>query len=104
MRIAHVLALLLPCLGGGACVNGLIYHHTVMPLTTNFEGTTAGPNAGLGDTKHFRLSYADVVWDSNGIGDIAKKTGLSEVDYADIERISILFGIWNQEWVHVYGR
>ncbi|MGB3966979.1 MAG: hypothetical protein WBO45_09615 [Planctomycetota bacterium] len=44
-----------------------------------------------------------MLWESNGIGDIARKIDLAEIDFADLERLSIL-GIWTQEWVHVYGR
>lgn len=99
----RMLMLAVPLLCSGACVNGLVYHHTVTPLTRNFNATPAGPTSGAGDTKHLQLSYVNVLWESNGIGDIAAKLGLQEIDYADLERLSIL-GVWTQEWVHVYGR
>ena len=105
MRCVLVLALAICSVTSSGCVYGLIYHHTVTPLTTDFHPTTidAAKN-GEGDTKHLQLSYAGFMWDSNGIGDVAKQLGLQEVHYADLETISVLLGLWTQEWVHVYGR
>lgn len=101
VRVFALAACTIPCSG---CVNGLVFHHTVTPLTTNFQRSAADDGKmGAGDTKHLKLSYIDVIVDSNGIGEVAKKKGLQQVDYADLERLSIL-GIWTQEWVHVYGR
>jgi hypothetical protein len=39
---------------------------------------------------------------SNAIGDIAKKHGLSKVYFADLEIFDVL-GIWHHEKLHVYG-
>lgn len=104
MRPVLAFALAMCSVSTSSCVSGFIYHHTVMPLSTDFRGTAAdGSQAGVGDTKHLKLSYVDVIVDSNGIGDIAKANGLQQIDYADLETLSIL-GIWTQEWVHVYGR
>lgn len=97
------LLLAVPLLCGGGCVNGLIYTHTIVPLTKDYHATPVPGGGGRGDTKHLQLSYVNVMWDSNGIGDVARQLGLQEIDYADLERLSIL-GIWTQEWVHVYGR
>ena len=44
-----------------------------------------------------------MLWDSNGIGDIARKNGLEAIYFADLETFSIL-GIWSQYRVHVYGK
>ena len=41
-------------------------------------------------------------WDSNGIGDIARKAGLSKIYYADRTILSIA-GVWTQVFVTVYG-
>ena len=40
---------------------------------------------------------------SNAIGDIAKKNGLTEVYFADMETLSIL-GVWTTETIYVYGK
>ncbi|MBT8350658.1 MAG: hypothetical protein KJO26_05415 [Deltaproteobacteria bacterium] len=39
---------------------------------------------------------------TNAIGDIAKKHGLSKVYFADIEIFNVL-GIWRHEKLHIYG-
>lgn len=87
-----------------ACVspNGLIYTHTITPLTENLRDTPVVDAQGKGDTKQIDY-YVRVVWNSNAIGDIAKEHGFSEVYYADLETLRVL-GIWTQEWAHVYGR
>ena len=86
-----------------SCVNGMLYQHTVVPLSTDFKNTPAGERTGNGDVKRFRYSVVDINWDTNAIGDIAKKAGLEEVYFADIETLRIL-GIWTQTWVHIYGK
>jgi hypothetical protein len=42
-------------------------------------------------------------FDSNAIGDIARKNGLKTVYYADLEKFSVLFGIWRYHRIIVYG-
>jgi len=87
------------------CVSGLIYTHVTTPLDLDLNNTpvfTGRQQAGKGDTKTIRY-YVQIDWDSNAIGDIAKKAGLTEVHYADLETLSVL-GIWTQKTVHVYGQ
>jgi hypothetical protein len=87
------------------CTEGLIYTHTTRPLTTNYERTPNNINSKSGDgaTKQIDIQLS-VEWDSNGIGEIAREHGFEEVYYADIETFEVLFGIWEKEYVHIYGR
>jgi hypothetical protein len=102
-----LLAGLLPLCG---CLNGLIYTHTFTPLSTNFDKTpvyTHKLETGESDVKDLRIPWPvsmDIKWHSNAIGDIAKREGIDEICYADIEHLSIFFAIWRQDTVHVYGR
>ena len=41
-------------------------------------------------------------FNSNAIGDIAKKHGLTKVYFADLEIFNVL-GIWTHERLHIYG-
>ena len=82
---------------------GLIYTHTWQPLTDDMHRTAVGSASGAGDVKHLALCMASVAWDSAAIGDIAKKQGLKELYFADLESFSIL-SIWNRYTVHVYGK
>tara|TARA_R110002096_G_scaffold114529_2_gene248433 strand:+ start:1842 stop:2162 length:321 start_codon:yes stop_codon:yes gene_type:complete len=83
------------------CTTGAFYHRVTLPLDVNFNNTPVHPPASRGSTKEFRY-YVDVQWDSNGIGDIARKAGLSKVYYADRTVLSIA-GVWTQVFVTVYG-
>jgi hypothetical protein len=90
------------CLLMAGCTPGFIYTHQTEPLALNFRTTPSGRNAAKGDVKHFSY-YVDVRWDKNGIGEIARKNDIEEIYYADLETFSVL-GIWQQRWVHVYGK
>lgn len=80
---------------------GLVYTHTIQPLTTNFHDTPALKDGAQGDVREIQY-YVRVSWSTNGIGAIAKENGFDEVHYADLETLRVL-GIWTQQWVHVYG-
>src|SRR5262245_13950380 len=80
---------------------GLIYTHTVEPLSTDFHVTPVVDQTAAGDVKEIQY-YVRVLWSENGIGAVAKKHGFDKVYYADHETLSV-FGIWVQEWAHIYG-
>jgi hypothetical protein len=92
-------ALLLP-----GCGVGLIYTHTVEPLNPNMHRTEMALTSGQGDVKQIAIQGISVTWNDNAIGDIAREKGLTELYYADREILSVVFGIWKQETIHVYGR
>lgn len=83
-------------------LSGCIYSHTVVPLMTDFDSTPAGSTRKSGDVKTVKF-YVSVEWDENGIGTIAKKHGIDEIYYADIETTRI-FTFWKRRRVHIYGR
>lgn len=85
----------------GCAPTGILYTHTKIPLDTNMSETTAAGKGAEGDLKHISF-YVDVMWDSNAIGDIAKKNGIETVYYSDLEILRVLT-VWNQYTVHVYG-
>lgn len=94
------LVLLLP-----GCIRGLIYQHTIEPLSVNFDKTPVAAAKGggaKGDVKHFRY-YVDFMWNTNAIGEIAKENGIEEVYYADLEILRVA-GVWAQYHVNIYGR
>jgi hypothetical protein len=98
----RLLALALVLLLSG-CGAGIIYTHTYQPLTNNMHATPVAGTEKTGDIKHIQVGCWGVAWDSAAIGDIAKKNGLTEVYFADMETFKIL-GIWNRYTVHVYGK
>lgn len=89
-------------------LQGCVYVHTVQPLTLNMDRTPVVAEEKSNSLKlitfpHMGGSTRLVAWDSAAIGDIAKKQGMQEVYFADLETLSIL-RIWNQYTVHVYGK
>jgi hypothetical protein len=101
MRIA-TLTLIAVLLASG-CMSGVIFTHTWQPLTVDMDRTRVVSTGGSGDIKHIAIYMASVAWDSAAIGNIAKKQGLHELYFADLETFSVL-RIWNQYTVHVYGK
>lgn len=91
-------------LAGMLCLmlSGCLYSHTVQPLMTNFSSTPTGEERSSGDIKAVAF-YVSVEWDENGIGTIAKKHGIEEIYYADIETTRVL-RYWKRERIHIYGR
>jgi len=87
------------------CTAGLIYTHTWTPLTVDEHTTKVVPSSGMGDIKHIALLHPalSVAWDDAALGDIAKKNGLQELYFADLEYFSILH-VWNDYTVHLYGK
>lgn len=87
------------------CGGGFIYTHTVEPLTLDMKRTPVAETMKTGAIKHLSLrnSSISVEWSSNAIGDVARKNGLEEVYFADLETLAVL-GVWRQRTVHVYGK
>ena len=88
--------------------SGCVYVHTVQPLTLNMDRTPVTSVEKTGSLKLITFPHTGgttplVAWDSAGIGDIAKKQGMDDVYFADLETLSIL-RIWNQYTVHIYGK
>lgn len=97
-----------PLVDGSDVLTGLIYKKMKVPFTKKLNRT---PNELVIDAKGTvtRLQepfsgygfYAE--FDSNAIGDIARKNGLKTIYFADHERFSVLFGIWRYDRIIVYG-
>lgn len=88
---------------------GGIYSHTISPLTVNPDRTEVKESVkeGLGRVTQVRYPLTaglSIRLGKNGLGVIAKENGMSTIYYADLERQSILFGLWSSEVVHIYGR
>ncbi len=105
MRIFLVItSILVTTLFLTGCGVGLIYTHKVEPLNPNMHRTRMASTSGQGDIKQIAIEGISVTWDDNSIGGIAREKGLTELYYADRERLSVLLGLWSQETIHLYGR
>ncbi len=87
------------------CTYGFLYTHTTNPLRLNYQLTDSQPSSesAKSSTKSIDVQL-QASWDSNSIGKLAKEHGFTEIHYADIEIISVFFGGWRQEIVHIYGK
>jgi hypothetical protein len=101
----RVTAVLVCALLLAGCTTGLIYTHTVKPLDPNMRNSVqTSKTSGQGDIRQIMIQGISVTWGDDSIGTIAREKGLTELYYADREILSVLFGLWSQEFIHVYGR
>jgi hypothetical protein len=105
LGIMILLLLLMTGCANGVLFNNGLYSHTVEPLTFNREPTEMLKDSKQvsGDIKHIQY-IVSVQMGTNGIGEVAKKNGIETVYYADTEKKSFIFGLWQQQIVHLYGR
>lgn len=87
----------------GGCGTGIIYTHTYRPLTLDMNHTPVVATSHEGDIKHIQVWVVGVAWDRAGLGEIAKKHGMEELYYADLETLRVLT-VWNRYTVHLYGK
>ena len=85
---------------------GLVYTKVKMPLSRDLNASPLKENDGSGKVIKIKEPisgygiYTEL--NSNAIGEIAKKHGISTVYFADQERFSVL-GIWTTTEVIIYG-
>jgi len=91
---------------GSGSLKGYVFKFVRVPLTINLDNTPATIFQANGKIikvespiPGYRF-YGE--FNSNAIGDIAKKHGLNKVYFADMEIFSI-FGIFGYKEVHIYG-
>jgi hypothetical protein len=96
-------ALALAATLAGCAAPGLIYTEIIEPLDLDASVTSAVPEDGQSSWKTFAYAIR-VDWSSAAIADAARAGGLTEIYYADMEHIYVLFGIWEQRRAIVYGR
>lgn len=113
MLVCFVLSILL--LGGCSSFSpfvsdppsGRIFTHVRVPYTIDLNNTPVTNFHASGLIIHVEEPltgygfYAE--FNSNAFGDIAKKHGLTELYFADIEIFDVL-GIWHHEKIHLYGK
>jgi predicted enzyme related to lactoylglutathione lyase len=91
---------------GHAVLVGAVYTRVKFPLTTDLSHTPAAVDTGGGKIVRIKEPFSGygiyAEFNSNAIGEIAKRHGLKTVYYADIERLSIL-GIWRHDEIIVCG-
>ena len=94
-------------LAGSGCTPGFIYTNVTRPLTTDMNRTPVGRTVASVNSKLLQepLTGFDlsVEWDSRALGDAARKAGFKTFYFADMQTISILGGLWEQQAVRLWG-
>jgi len=89
-----ILLLLMPLL------QGCIYTNTIVPLDKDLQETQLGNRTG-------RSSYQSILWmvawGDAGTQAAARDGGITTLQCADMEILSILFGLYYKETTIVYG-
>jgi len=90
---------------GSNSLKGRVFKFVRVPLTINLDNTPSSSFQSNGKIIKVKpipgyRFYGE--FNSNAIGDIAKKHGLKKVYFADLEIFSIL-GIFEYQELHIYG-
>ncbi len=93
---------------GPGPLTGLVYTNVTYPYSRDLDRTPRSASAkgseGITEIREPMTGYGiSAQLNSNAIGEIARKYGMTEVDFADQEVFSIL-GIWTTRSIIVYGR
>jgi hypothetical protein len=64
---------------GAGCTAGILYTHTVQPLTINERETPITGTGGQSEIKHIQLSYLGIMWDDTALSEIAREKDLQEL-------------------------
>ena len=98
--------LFFPLFGGCSSLKGMVFTHIRKPYTIDLHNTPVTNIHANGIIIHIEEPVSGygfyTEFNSNAIGDIAKKHGLKKFYFADLETFSIL-GIWKHEKLHIYG-
>jgi len=101
-----VICLVFPAGCGTGPLIGVVYTKVTMPLTKDLHETPVTARTATGNIIKIKEPvsgyglYAEV--NSNAIGEISKKHGISNVYFADQEVFSLL-GIWTTKKIIIYG-
>ena len=89
------------------CMKGFIYTNSTVPLVINMNNTSVGNTSAVISSKQFREPVSGLgisaEWNSRAIGDAAKHSDLTQINFADIHTFSIFGGIWKKQTVQVWG-
>ena len=113
IRIIMCITLLSAALINSGCsrfgqdmITGYLYTNTKVPYSIDLNNTPASDISGQSSVVRIKEPFTDLgiytELNSNAIGDIARKNGMSKVYFADLETFSIL-SIWRSEALVIYG-
>ena len=90
------------------CAPGFIYTDITEPECVDMRSTPIGEKTSKGGLYKIELPFTKVnltaEWNTRGLGDVAKKGGISTIYYCDLRTLSILGGIYRKQETIVYGK
>jgi hypothetical protein len=88
------------------CTYGILYTSKTSPYSLNFANTPAGISRQTEGAKMVSIptTYLSAGWNSRAIGEVARRSGLTEIYYADLYTYSMLAGLWENKELRVYGK
>ena len=102
-----IMCLFMCLLFGPGCTSGFIYTNVTFPLTTDMNQTPIGQTVTSVNSKLLQEPFTgvdiSVEWDSRAIGDAVRKAGFKTFYFADMQTISFLGGLWEQQAIRVWG-
>lgn len=81
-------------------LNGCAYLHTQRPLSVNYDKTELGTKEGRASS--YSLLWL-VAWGNAGTKAAAENGGITSIDCADTEVVSVLLGLYTRVTTVVYG-
>lgn len=85
---------------------GIIYTHYKAPLTGDVSKVQVGDKTGTATTRYVVIPYSRLLsagWADASIEEAAKQGGLTTVEFADYEGLSVL-GVYGELTVTVHGK
>jgi hypothetical protein len=110
VRLLGLIAILTCCSGCNLIprspLSGYIYEHYRKPYTLDLDETPVNFMEGGGKVILIKEPFTgygvSAEFNSNAMGDLAKRYGLKRIYWADMEYFHVL-GIWKERRLHIYG-
>ncbi len=106
IRLLALYVLCIPVLTGCGTF-GIIYSSTVVPYSQEFKETPVGTKRCVIEDYQLSEPLTRVTlaaeWSTNYILAEAKKAGIKDIYYIDINTVSILLGIYKHKTLIIYG-
>ena len=101
-------ALLLYLAGCSMAGPGRLYTHVTLPYSRDFNSTPVGTRqCVLKATHHLREPVSGygvtVEWSADQIQAAARRAGISQISYMDLQTTSFILGIYTRQKLIIYG-
>lgn len=107
MRHFRILVAILTLATAGCAMRGLLYTRVVRPYTRDFEDTPVGSKTCRVRehvlSEPITRAHVSVLFTTRIVQESAHAAGMTKIDYADLETLSILRGIYERQTLILCG-